>query len=262
MNILLLLIFFYFGSMIGSFLNVLILRLPKKENFSTTRSYCPKCKTQLCWYHNIPIFSYMFLKGKCAFCKTSISKQYVLVETITGLISVVVFHQTLLKGFSGINLARYSFSFSILCTFLVILVIDFRHKIIPNLLNIYLALIFALSKLMTHDWVNMILGAALGFLLPFSVTYIFFKWKGKVGLGGGDIKLYSVLGIVFGPIGIIHNIFASCFIGSILGLILIGTGRIKKGEPIAFGPFIVIAATIQLFFPASFNNIIKLFIPF
>lgn len=262
MNIFLSLIFFYFGSMIGSFLNVLIIRLPKKENFSTTRSYCPKCKNQLFWYHNIPILSYIFLKGKCAFCKTQISKQYILIEISTGLISLFVFYQTLHKSLSGNNLMKYSISFSVLCTFLVILVIDFRHKIIPNLLNIYLAIIFILSKFMTHDWLDMILGAVLGFLLPFSVTYIFYKWKGKVGLGGGDIKLYSVLGIAFGPIGIIHNIFASCFIGSILGLILIGTGKIKKGEPIAFGPFIVIAATIQLFYPTTFNNVIKLFIPF
>lgn len=244
------LFFLLFGLIIGSFLNVLILRLPKEENSSLmTRSYCPKCGKLVAWYDNIPLLSFIILKAKCRYCKAKISWQYPLIELLTGLISLAL----LPKNLSPEALLQYFFLFSIFCVFLVHAIIDLRHQILPDGLTLYLALLFLSYSLIHQNWKFWLIGGAVGFLLPLLATWLFYLLRGQIGLGGGDIKLWGALGLYLGPFGIIQNIFVSCFLGSIIGGSLLLTKRISRETPIPFGPFILLASTIQIVLPNFWN---------
>jgi leader peptidase (prepilin peptidase)/N-methyltransferase len=243
---------FCFGLIWGSFLNVLIYRLPLGIMFRSSRSECPSCRKTILWYENIPVFSYIFLKGRCSSCKTQISLRYPIVEIITGFLALFAF-----RDLSNLDLLPYLFlNFSILCIFLVLFCIDIDHKLLPDVLTGYLALCFLFLGIMSYSWTHWLIGGLIGFCFPLVVTWIFYKIKGQVGLGGGDIKLFGALGLYLGPIGIIHNIFLSCFVGSIYGVILIASGRMEKTQSLPFGPFIILVATFQIFFSDLYHRLI------
>ena len=117
-------LFFLFGIMVGSFQNVLILRLPLEQDVVFKSSHCPKCNNNLKWFHNIPLFSYFFLKGKCAFCGTKISWQYPLIELLAGLISIWLMPKNLILS----HLLQYLFFFTTLIVFITHIIIDLRYK--------------------------------------------------------------------------------------------------------------------------------------
>lgn len=244
---------FIFGAMIGSFLNVLILRLPKGEKFFVDRSRCPKCDFQLKWYHNIPIFSFIFLRGKCSNCKNKISLQYPVVEFITAVLSLILFGNEI----SFHALTSYLFYFTVACCLLVHFVIDIRHQILPDSINIYLGLIFLIHAIFFFSVKHWLIGGVIGFSIPYLITFIFYKLRGVVGLGGGDIKLFGVLGIFLGPLGIIHNMLFSCILGSILMLPLLMFNIIKRDQAVAFGPFIILVAVAQIYFPQYFKTLLS-----
>tara|TARA_Y100000385_G_C12606192_1_gene430945 strand:- start:190 stop:516 length:327 start_codon:yes stop_codon:yes gene_type:complete len=100
-----------------------------------------------------------------------------------------------------------------------------------------------------------LMGGAIGFLGPLIVTWVFYKLRGQIGLGGGDIKLFGILGLLLGPVGIMHNIFMSCFVGAIIGILLIATKRMNKDTALAFGPYIIVVASFQIYFPNYFKMI-------
>lgn len=237
--------FFIFGLLIGSFMNVVILRLPVKKDLVKARSACPKCGTQLKWYHNIPLFSYLFLRGKCAFCGTKISMRYPLIELLVGIISFWLMPET----FNTESIANFLFYFSIACIFICHFIIDLEHHLLLDSLNLYLLAIFLSFSVIYFSWQYWLIGGAIGFGAPLLVTWLFYKIRGQVGLGGGDIKLYGVLGVFLGPIGVIFTIFLSCFVGALVGGILIGLNKMTKDKPMAFGPSILIVAAFQIFFP-------------
>lgn len=237
--------FFIFGLMIGSFLNVVILRLPLKKDLVHKRSACPKCNSQLRWYHNIPVFSFLVLKGKCAFCGDRISWRYPLIELFTGLVALWLMPSTLTIE----SLALFSFYFSVACIFICHFMIDLDHHLLLDSLNLYLLAIFLCFSFFTFSWQYWLVGGLIGFLGPLVVTWLFYKIRGQVGLGGGDIKLYGILGIFLGPMGVIFTIFLSCFVGALLGLTLILAGKMTKDKPMAFGPSILMVAAFQIFFP-------------
>lgn len=244
MELLLAIYFFIFGLLIGSFLNVIILRLPEKKDLVLKRSGCPKCSTQLKWYHNIPLFSFIFLRGKCAFCGTKISWQYPVVELLTGIVAFLLMPSEL--GMQ--SMMNFIFYFTIACIFICHFVIDLRHQLLLDSLNLYLLANFLIFSFFRLPWNYWLLGGLLGFLSPLAVTWIFYKIRGQVGLGGGDIKLFGILGIYLGPLGIFFNIFMSCFLGALVGILLIVLKKSSKDRPIAFGPFILIVAAFQIFF--------------
>jgi leader peptidase (prepilin peptidase)/N-methyltransferase len=150
------------------------------------------------------------------------------------------------------SLMTFFFSFSIFCCFLCHFLIDVEHQILPDSITAYLGLIFLTSSIINHSFQYIGFGFAIGFGFPYTITYLFYKLKGQVGLGGGDIKLFAVLGIALGPIGIINNIFLSCFFGAIFSLVLMSLGKMNRQSKLAFGPFIIIVAVFQIFFPVSF----------
>jgi prepilin signal peptidase PulO-like enzyme (type II secretory pathway) len=236
---------FVFGCLIGSFLNVVILRLPLEKNLVSERSTCPKCGSQLRWYHNIPVFSFLFLRGKCGFCQAPISWRYPLIELLTGFISLWLLPDHLNLA----NLGLYLFFLSIACVFICHFFIDLDHKLLLDSLNLYLLAIILPYAALNFHWLYWLVGGVLGFSVPLFVTWLFYKLRGQIGLGGGDIKIFGILGLLLGPTGIFFNIFLSCFLGAVIGITMIMTKKMDKENPMPFGPAIILVASFQIFFP-------------
>lgn len=236
---------FIFGSLIGSFLNVVILRLPLNKDLVLKRSHCPQCLTQLKWYHNIPIVSFLILKGRCDFCKTRISWRYPTIELLTALISLGLTP----NDFDLNHIMFYLFQFSIAAVFIMHFFIDLDHHLLLDSINLYLLAIILSFVLFHFHWTYWLVGGAVGFLVPLIVTWLFYKLRGQIGLGGGDIKLFGILGLLLGAKGIMFTIFLSCLVGALLGVTFILTKKLTKDHPMAFGPSIILVASFQIYFP-------------
>jgi len=231
-----------FGAMIGSFLNVCIHRLPKEESVVKPGSHCPKCHTPIRFYDNIPILSYILLKGKCRHCQASISIQYPIVEAVTALSSFFVF-----KTF-GITMS-YLYYFLFVSALIAITVIDLHHQIIPDVISLPGIVIGVLGSLLVPQitfWdslTGMIVGGGSLFLVATGYQWLF----KREGMGGGDVKLLAMIGAFLGWKAVILTILLSSLIGSIIGI----TVMLIKGKDfkyaIPFGPFLAIGAVISLF---------------
>ena len=247
--------FFYLagilGLLIGSFLNVLIHRLPLKKDIVFDRSACPKCKGQIAFYLNIPLLGYLFLRGKCQKCKQPIHWRYPLVELVTGC----VFAFALPISKDTISLYSYFLHVGVSSALIVHFFIDLEHRLLLDKINIYLLLLILPYSIIFNVPMFWILGGLIGFGGPLFVSWAFYKIKGKMGLGGGDIKLWGVLGILLGPIGIMENIFFSSFLGSIIGIVLILQKKYHTDAGIPFGPFIILVALVQMYFPDLFRSL-------
>ncbi len=248
---------FLLGACLGSFLNVIIHRLPSGEDVVFTRSHCPHCKHLIPWYMNIPLISFIVLRARCAWCHTAISPRYFIVELLAGLLGWWL-APNILTPMAG---AMFFLNLSILLVFMAIIAIDLKHHLIPNVLNIYLALVFLMIAVLQFSWKHWLIGGLVGFGVPFIVTLLFYKIKGQIGLGGGDIKLYGALGIILGPMGVMENIFFSCFLGALVGAILLMLKLMNRRTPIPFGPFIVLVAAVQIYLPKYFKLIQGLLLP-
>jgi prepilin signal peptidase PulO-like enzyme (type II secretory pathway) len=236
---------FIFGLLIGSFLNVVIIRLPAKMDLVNKRSACPQCSNQLRWFHNIPVLSFLFLRGKCSFCGNRISWRYPLIELFTGLVAFWLAP----TEFDHQSVIQFLFYFTIACIFICHFMIDLDHHLLLDSLNLYLLVVFLSYAIFFYSWQYWLSGGVIGFGAPLLVTWLFYKIRGQVGLGGGDIKLFGILGVFLGPIGIMFTIFLSCMIGAVFGLTLIALDKMTKDKPMAFGPSILIVAAFQIFFP-------------
>jgi prepilin signal peptidase PulO-like enzyme (type II secretory pathway) len=256
MNFLYQIYVFIFGCLIGSFLNVVIYRLPLEKNLSSDRSVCPNCNSQLKWYHNIPVLSFLALRAKCGFCGLGISWRYPLIELATGLIAFWLFPENI----SSFSLGIFAFQFCVACVFLCHLFIDLDHHLLLDSLNLYLLAMILAYSLVVYPWQHWLIGGGIGLGVPLLVTWLFYKIRNQVGLGGGDIKLFGILGIYLGPTGVMFNIFLSCFVGALLGMFFIATKRMTKDKPMAFGPAILLVATLQIFFPEVSTKIQSFFL--
>ena len=231
-----------FGAMVGSFLNVCIHRLPKEESIVRPGSHCPKCKTPIRFYDNIPLLSYLLLGGKCRHCKAPISIQYPIVEAITALSSFFLF---ITFGFS----LSFFYYFSFVAALIAITVIDLYHQIIPDVISLPGIVIGLLGSLVIPQitfWSSLI-GVISGGGSLFLVATVY-QWLFKrEGMGGGDVKLLAMIGAFLGWKAVILTIFLSSFIGSIIGI----TVMLIKGKDfkyaIPFGPFLALGAVISLF---------------
>jgi leader peptidase (prepilin peptidase) / N-methyltransferase len=241
---------FGLGAFIGSFLNVLVHRLPRKENFVTGRSHCPKCKELIHWYDNIPIVSFLILGAKCRRCKEPISWRYPLVELATAGFFLMAYK---LYGISFHSLIAAIF-FSML---LVVTLIDFEFYIIPDRIT-YPGMVLGLAL----SWVNPLvtpLEALIGLLAGGASLYLLamlgdllFK---KESLGGGDIKLAAMLGAFLGWKNIIFIFFGAAVFGLIYALLQMAASRKQgAGRMIPFGPFLSLAAIVALFFGEALIN--------
>ena len=242
MMVFLYIVIFLYGIVIGSFLNVLIYRIPKKENFVRTRSHCMSCGYQLQWFDLIPLFSWLALGGKCRKCKTKLSVQYPLVEGLNGVLYLAVFAR---YGFS-IESLLYCFLFSAL---LALSVIDFRTYEIPVGFN-YFILALGLVRVVT-DFSNW-LEYAIGLVAVSAVLCIlYYASKGRA-IGGGDVKLMAVTGLLLGWKLNILAFVLGCILGSVIHLI-----RMKvSGEDhqLAMGPYLAAGVAIAVLWGDLFLN--------
>lgn len=223
-------IIFLFGITIGSFLNVLIYRIPLKENIVTTSSHCMACGRKIQWYDLIPLASYMVLRGKCRYCKTKISVQYPLVEAFNGIGYVFIFA---VNGFSWLSIL-YCLMFSI---FIVISVIDFRTYEIPMALNIAVFVLGVIRLLLEpHKGLEQVAGF---FIISVPMLLILFagrKLKGIDAFGGGDIKLMAAAGLFTGAKNVVLAFVLGCILGAVIHSVRM---RISQEDHVlAFGPYL------------------------
>lgn len=247
---------FIFGLLIGSFLNVLIYRLPRFLPI-TGRSICPKCKKKIIWYDNIPLLSFVFLGGKCRFCHSPIWISYPLVELGTGILFVMSYQWLVreIRGYQGIF--ELFFVFFILSVLVVIFVTDLRYQIIPDQIIfpaivatfLFQILNYSNDQLLMTNYLLSALSSSLFFLILYFLTK-------RRGMGLGDVKLVFLMGLLLGFPKIILAFYLAFLTGAILGVILILIGKKRFGEHIPFGPFLTMAMVISLFWG---NEILKWF---
>jgi leader peptidase (prepilin peptidase)/N-methyltransferase len=231
------------GMVVGSFLNVCICRMPKDESVVSPPSHCPHCDYRIRWYDNIPLFSYLLLRGKCRGCGTGISLQYPLVELLNGLLTLALF---LRFGPTLAFLVLFLF-----CSALVVITfIDLEHQIIPDeisLPGIVVGFIFSFF-LPDHSWLNSLLGILLGGGSLLLVAYAYQWLTGKEGMGGGDIKLLAMMGAFLGWKSIPFIIFASSLVGSVVGITIILVQKKDSKLAIPFGPYLAFGAVLYIFY--------------
>jgi len=250
------------GLLVGSFLNVVILRLPARMAAQWRReaqaelaleagdeplppgivrepSHCPQCKHRLSIADNVPLFSWLALRGRCRYCRAPISTQYPLVELLSGVLSVLVVWK-FGPGWSA--LAGLAFTW----TLIALAGIDFRTQLLPDQLTyplLWLGLLLSLLPMFVLPAPS-ILGAALGYLSLWSVYWLFKLLTGKEGMGYGDFKLLAALGAWMGPGALLPVILLSSLVGALLGGTLILLRRHGREVPMPFGPFIAMAGWI------------------
>ena len=235
------------GLALGSFLNVCIYRIPQKKSLLSPGSFCPKCGTKIRYRDNIPLISYILLRGKCRNCQEKISFQYPLVEFITPLLLVLTYWRF---GLSWSFAARSILTLVLIATFFI----DLKHRIIPDVLTLPGIIIgFLLSFLIkSPGFVQSLLGIIVGggmFYLAAILGDLLFK---KESMGGGDIKLAAMLGAFLGWQKIFLVFFVSALLGSIIGIISLYLSReVKKTHAVPFGTFLALGAIIALFFGDS-----------
>ena len=251
------------GLLVGSFLNVVILRLPPRLEWQWKRdardileepdlydppppgivvagSHCPKCKKPLSWHENIPVLSWVLQGGKCRGCKTPISIQYPLVELLTGLLFLACVWRF---GFGW-----QGFGALVLTSFLIALSgIDLRTRLLPDQLTLplmWLGLIAASDNLYMSTK-PALLGAMVGYMSLWSVYWVFKQLTGKEGMGHGDFTLLAALGAWIGLSGILPTILLSSLVGAVVGTIWLTAKGRDKATPIPFGPYLAIAGWIS-----------------
>jgi len=263
---------FVLGLLVGSFLNVVITRLPvmleaqwrgdcqeflqvageqqPRETFNLVvpRSRCPQCGHQITALENIPVLSYLVLRGRCSDCGTHISIQYPLVEVITAVLSAVVAWEF---GFTWLTAAALLFTWSLIA----LTVIDLHHQLLPDAIVfplLWLGLLLS-PLVFFSDPVSSIVGAALGYLSLWSIYWAFKLLTGKEGMGYGDFKLLAAIGAWVGWQSLPLAILISSGAGALVGVTLMATGRHARGAPIPFGPFLAIGGWCGLLWGAELN---------
>jgi len=230
------------GAIVGSFLNVCVYRIPRSLSIVFPGSQCPNCKTHIAFYDNIPILSYLILKGKCRHCHAHISIKYPLVEAMNAVLYLGIF---LKFGLSFTTLVYFIFV-SIL---IVVSFIDFGFRIIPDGLSFSGIVLGFLSSLfiLQITWLQSLLGILIGGGLLLAVALTYEKITHKEGMGGGDVKLLAMIGAFTGWQGIPFVILVSSFVGAIVGIIFIILTKKDTKFAIPFGPFLSFAAILYIF---------------
>jgi leader peptidase (prepilin peptidase)/N-methyltransferase len=228
---------FLFGAAIGSFLNVCIYRIPRKESLVLPASHCPRCDAPIRFYDNIPLVSWLILMGKCRQCRSPISFQYPLVEFINGAGYLYLYSRF---GLSPV-MALYSLFFSAL---VVITFIDLHHKIIPDVISLPGIAIGLLASLLVlpPTFLESVIGATLGWTLFYAVALV-----SRGGMGGGDIKLIAMIGAFLGWEKMLLTIMVGAFAGSLVGIGLMIFFKKGRKYAVPFGPFLALGALVSLF---------------
>ncbi|MFC0270168.1 prepilin peptidase [Metabacillus herbersteinensis] len=233
-----------FGLTLGSFYNVVGLRIPNNQSIVAPRSACPRCKHTLTAVELIPVVSYVIQRGKCRSCGARITPLYPFVELLTGVLFAVA---PLLVGWSF----ELLIALTLISLFMIIFVSDLTYMLIPDKILLFFLGVFIVERVIypLNPWYDSLIGAFVGFTLLLFIAYV-----SKGGMGGGDIKLFGLLGLVLGWKTVLLSFFLSTFIGVIIGASFMLAGKHKKREPMPFGPSIMIGTLIAYFFGEQLLN--------
>lgn len=230
------------GLFIGSFLNVCIHRIPREESIVFPSSRCPGCGAKIKPWDNIPVLSYLILRGKCRSCKEKISIRYPLVEILSALLALAMLYRF------GLN-ASFAVYYAWACALLVITFIDLDHQIIPDSLSIGGIVVgLALVWWMPVSYKDAFIGLGLGAGLLIAVIYGYYFLTGKQGMGGGDVKLLGMIGVFTGWQGVLFAIFTGSLLGSLVGIPWALLQKKNMQTAIPFGPFLALGALLYVLF--------------
>jgi len=238
---------FMVGACLGSFFNVVIHRLPAKESLVHPGSRCPNCRHTIAFYDNIPVLSYLLLRGKCRHCRSPISFRYPLVETLTGAMALLLYNRY------GLHV-QFLIEFSFVAILILIAFIDLDTYTIPNVLSLPgivagLGLSFFSLRV---TWIDSLLGILIGGGCLYLLAYCYQRLRHQEGLGGGDIKLLGMIGAFVGLPGVVFTLLLASLVGSATGLFLMAHSQKGLSTMVPFGPFLAFGAVCYLFWGEDF----------
>ena len=226
------------GLMVGSFLNVCIYRLPRRESIVWPASRCTACTRGLAWFENVPVVSWLALRGRCRTCRDSISPMYPLVELAT---AGVFAGGASVYGSSALLAVRLVFA----CALIVLFAIDLRHRILPDVITLTgIVAGFVASWFLPPGWISSLLGIVAGGGILLGIAEAYYRVRGQEGLGMGDVKMLAMIGAFLGwPLMVLTLVLAS-FAGSLVGVALMASGRGGMQAALPFGTFLALGALV------------------
>jgi leader peptidase (prepilin peptidase)/N-methyltransferase len=224
------------GAIIGSFLNVVIVRLPRHESLVAPRSRCRTCGTELAWYDNLPILSFLALRGRCRSCGARVSWRYPVVEGVTALL----FALAAWRSTSSVDLLV---TWLFLAALIAIAGIDLEHQLVPDRITLPGIVVGFLTTFLGSrvSWLDSLIGILVGGGILFAVIVL-----SGGGMGGGDMKLGAMMGAFLGYKLALLALFLAVILGGFVALALLSAGIRKRKDPIPFGPFLALAATVAI----------------
>ena len=260
---------FALGACIASFLNVVIWRVPRGESIVSPPSHCPKCNAAIKWYQNIPILSWLALRGKCANCKAPISPWYILIELLGGVLFLAVFwccfmpYAPYVKDMVQKQIFPYSLAITlfVMWTWVSLMIvgsmIDFDHKLLPDFVTVggmILGLVYnAAAYSFAHSFepiVKSLVGLVFGFGLLWLIRFLGSKAFKREAMGLGDVFLMGAVGALFGPVAVLVTLILSSVFGSVVGLSMVALSKTKFGKfvEIPYGPYICMGCLVWMFY--------------
>ena len=260
---------FALGACIASFLNVVIWRVPRGESIVSPPSHCPKCNAPIKWYQNIPILSWLALRGKCANCKAPISPRYILIELLGGVLFLAVFWCCFMPYAPYVKdmVQKQIFPFSLVITLVAMWIwvslmivgsmIDFDHKLLPDFVTVggmALGLVYnAVAYSFAHSF-EPIVKSLVGLVFGFGLLWLI-RWLGSIAfkreaMGMGDVFLMGAVGALFGPVAVLVTLILSSVFGSVVGLSMVALAKTKFGKfvEIPYGPYICMGCLAWMFY--------------
>ncbi len=238
---------FVLGCCIGSFLNVLIYRLPQKQSLVLPGSHCPQCGEDIAFYDNIPLLSYLILRGRCRHCRAWISPRYPMVEAMAGLLALALFRRYGMEP-------QFFIEFVFVVMLLAIAFIDLDTFLIPNVLSLSGLVLGLLTSFLSIrlTWIDSVLGVVIGggFLYLIAIGYQYLRHQD--GLGGGDIKLLGMIGAFLGVPGVVLTVIVASVVGAAVGLIAMHRSGEGMKTMLPFGPFLSLGALVYTFWGDGF----------
>jgi leader peptidase (prepilin peptidase)/N-methyltransferase len=237
------------GLCVGSFLNVVIYRVPRQLSLVWPGSYCPACRAPIHWYHNLPVVGWMIVGGRCHACRVRISPRYPVVEALTGglfLLHLIVF------GWDPILIPRIVFA----CAMIALFAIDLDHKLLPNAITLPGIVAGLAFSLVFHppSFLDAVIGVVAGYGSLWLVATVWEQLAKKEAMGGGDLKMLAMVGAFLGWQGVVITFFVGFMIGGIFSALLLAARRVQLASQIPFGTFLAIGALVASFWGLRMLN--------